>query len=500
MPLRDPTPDELKELGVNLATPASTAPVAPSSQYDQPTNFRALSDQMSQQAAATSNPLTYNAPPPTTMDKVVLGMGPAMATTALGGNLLKGAVPVASKLAPYAEAAGQGLGNMALEGFNYLTQPPEEKPTLTGATLRSAAQTAIPLGFGALAKGLAPLSQKLTPMLSEIPAQSKEVLGKVGSAIKTVVRKGLGETTAARITKDAMLADLEARGTRLPVAPIVQALKDKFVPYAESEMKGLIGGLQKAAEPLDNSISLPKFQELVRAAHNQARTPAAKSAFNAFNEEFKTSVAQHIAEHAQGGQAMAQQFLDTFGETTRRLGIFERMNKLVGDVSGNKPGRQAINVVKGLLYDDTAKQALKALDTEAGTKFLPQIEALAQESAAIERRAAERGAAAESNAALISAQKRARAILYGIAGTMGGGAVRGVLGGGGGLVGSEIASWLMSRILGESGAILPERLAAQGVSGLAKAAPAATAAANQATRGSGRAKFDEVQGGGGTPK
>lgn len=489
MPLRPATPDELKELGVAMATPQPTSPVA-SNQFDQPTNFRALSQQMSQQAAATSNPLTYNAPPATPFDKVVLGMGPAMATTALGGNMLKGAVAAGSKLAPYAEAAGQGLGNMALEGFNYLTQPADEKPTLTGASLRSAAQAAIPLGFGKLSEGIAPLAQKMQPMLSRITGPGKEVLEKVGSGIKTVMQKGLDETTAARQFKDTMLADLEQQGIRLPVQPVIDALKNKFVPYAENEMKGLINGLQKAAEPLDNSISLPKFQELIRAARRQAKMPAAKDAFAAFNEEFKNSVAAHIAEHAQGGQTMAQDFISSFDETTQRLKIFENVKKIVQN-------KQAINAAKSFLFDDGARTALKAMDEEVGYKtgegFLPQIEKLRAEAIAAERRGAERGIAADKNAELLILQKRARNLLYSLVGTATALATRGVYGVIGGST-LPFASMILNRFAGEAFPI--ESAAARMVGGLSKAAPAATAAVNQATR----APFDEVQGGGGTPK
>lgn len=453
MPYRDPTPEELKELGVAMATPTSSQS-APFGR--QPINTSVIQPRQS--------------PFPTSEEEAQhredLRLQTSMLPLMAPGSGLVGA------------AAAGGL-NLLTEGANYgiakLSGHPEEAPSMAGAGGRTALQMALPYGVGKVAEGVAPLTQKLSPMFSAIPKQSQEVLGKVGSAIKTVTRKGLSETTEAKITKDAMLADLEEKGVRLPVGPVVQALKDKFVPYAENEIKGLIKGLEGAAESLDNSISLPKFQELVRAARNQARTPAAKTAFDAFNDEFKTSVAKHISESAQGGPEMAQTFLDTFGETTRRLKIFEKMNKIVGD-------RQAINITKGMLFDDTAKQALKALDDEAGTQFLPQIEKLAQEASAIERRTAERGATAESNAALISQQKRARAILYGIAGLMGGTATKGVLGGGGGLFGAEIASWLMSRFLGEGGAILPERLAAQTISGVAKATPAAAAAVNQATR------------------
>lgn len=465
MPLRDPTPEELKELGVPMAAPTAQAALATPNQEG--VDYRALSSQMSQQASNTSNPLTYYHPPATTMDKVVLGMGPAMATTMLGGGLLKGAIPAVSKFAPYAEPVGQGLGNAALEGFNYLTQPEESKPTVMGASLRTGAQMAIPLGLGKLGEAVAPLTQRIKPMLSKIPAQSKEVLGQLGSSIKTVVNSGIRETTKARLIKDAMLADLEAKGVRLPLGPVIQALKDKIVPFADQEMNSLVNMLQKVAEPLDNSISLVKFQEIIRAARRNAKLPAAKDAFAAFNDEFKNSVASHIAQSGQGGPVMAQEFLDTFDETASRLKIFEDMQKVIG---GSDPAKQrkAINIVQGLYFDDTAKQMLKALDNEIklpGGGFLPQVEKLAKEASAIERRIAERGMTAEANAALQLAQRRARNILYTLL------PVPGI---------SRLLAGLLNKFAAEPWPI--ERAVATGLGAAGKAAPATTATVNQVTR------------------
>lgn len=414
--------------------------------------------------------------PPTEAEKMGMSMFIGGSAAALGGAIAgPGLIP---------QALGQGGGTAFQEGFDYMTQPSATQPSPLGMGIRTAISAGAPLALGKLAESVAPLAQKMKPMLSEIPPIAKETFGKVGSAIKTVVRKGLGETTEARMAKDAMLADLEAKGARLPVEPVIQKLKEKFVPYAGEEMKGLIKGLQDAAS--GDSISLPKFQELIRAARQQARTPAAKQAFSAFNEEFKNSVAQEIATNPMGGETMAQEFLSSFNETASRLRIFEKMDKLVGN-------KQAINATKGLLFDDTSKAALKALDEEIGRAtgspgtFLSQIEELAKTTSAIEKRNLERGITAESNAALVAAQKRARAILYGLAGLIGGtitGGARGVLGGalgfGGGLGSGEIASWLMSRIVGQSGAILPERLAAQGLAGLSKATPYLAAPVSQA--------------------
>lgn len=419
---------------------------------------------------------------PTGMENFMVGAGPAIASAYLGGGLTESALGGIPKLAPYANAIGQGLGNAALEGLNYLTLPQNEKPTAWGAGLRSVAQTAIPLGFNKLGEAVAPLKQKLAPLMSEILPPAKEAMSKLGSSIKDVVAKGLDETTGARLFKDAMLADMEREGIRLPTPPVIDALKQKFVPYAENEMKGLINGLEKAS--VDGEISLPNFQTLIRAASKQARTPAAKQAFGAFNEEFKNSVAGEIAKYPQGGPQMAQKFIESFNETHSRLKIFEDMNKLVGS-------KQAINGVKNLIFDDTAKTKLAALDKAVGFKpgegFLPQIEQMTKQFYAAEKRAAERGATAETNAAILAAQRKARGILYGLGGiAAGAGAkamgVNSVIGFGGGLGGAEIASWLMSRILGTEGAILPERLAAQGLSATAKAAPALTATANEATR------------------
>jgi hypothetical protein len=348
---------------------------------------------------------------------------------------------------------------------------------MAGAAARIGAQVALPYGMGKAAEAVAPLAQKIKPMLSALPAQSKEVLGDLGSRIKSLVHKGLSETTEAKKFKDAMLADLEQQGIRLPTDSVISVLKEKFVPYAENEMKGLINGLEKASE--SGSVSLPKYQELVRSARRMARTPAAKDAFGAFNDEFKTSIAKHISENTAGGEVMAQEFLDAFDETAKRLRVFEKMQKIVKD-------RQAVNIVKGLYYDDTTKAALKAMDEETGVGLLPQVEKLAKEASQIEQRVAERGATAEVNATILQAQKRARAVLYGIAGLTGGAATRSVFGFGGSFTGAEIASWLMSRILGEGGAILPERLAAQGFAGIAKASPAATATAGQVIREEGR--------------
>lgn len=369
--------------------------------------------------------------------------GPGVAGAAIGG------------------AIGTGLSELGDYTMSQASGHPEEAPSFGGASLRTAAQLAIPYGLGKFSEAVAPLAQKAMPTLSKLPKIATETLGKVGSGIKTITSKTLGETTAAKTAKDALLRDLEGKIPDLPVDEFISRIQEKFLPFAKEEMAGLVDELQKAAGS-SGKISLINFQELVRAARQSTHSPAARQAFKAFNDEFKESVANHIASNPNGGPVLAQEFLDLTEETWQRLHIAEQVQKQIGT-------KGAVGVAQRFITDEPARRALKALDEITGNTYTQQIEALAREAAVIEKRAGEVAATNASNAQLLALQKRARSVLYGILGTIGGSGFRTITGGAGGLLGGEIMSALVNRFVGEA---LPiERAIASAIGAASKASP-----------------------------
>lgn len=440
MPLRDPTPDELKELGVAMATPTQPQPSAallPKSQS--PYSLQQSQPILSAGAADVLPPMQYQ------------------------------------KALPYMFGAP---GQAAKEGLDYLgagtPEGPKEPPTALGAATRVGTMMAIPWALKAGGRAVAPLVEKAAPMLSEIAPIAKETFSKVGSAIKTVTQKGLTELTASRAAKDAMLADLESQGYNLPTGPLLYQLKNKFVPFAKTEMEGLINEIQKAAGNT-GYITLPKLQMIVREGWKDANSAAAKQAMKAFNNEFKEQVSSYISKSQ---PQLAQKFLELTEETGSRLRTYEKLAKAIGmNTKTGEGGKNAINAAKHLMYDDKARLALKEVDRVAGTNFSEQLDKLVAHETAITQRIAQRGATQEANAALQKAQDRARSVMYGLIGALSGLASKGgAIGAGGGFIGGEATAFLMNRL---GGASLIEPTLARGVQGLGAISIPATAGALQ---------------------
>jgi hypothetical protein len=389
----------------------------------------------------------------------VAGLGPAMAAPIAGGGLMRGLVPALSKAAPYLEAAGQGLGNLALEGFNYLTQSEQDRPSALGAGARSVAQAAIPLGIGKIAENLSPLLSKAPPpvaregveiaatqlgrgirhegqMLKRIPTDAKEVLDKIVDEA------------------DAVMAP------KVAVDDLISTLSSKEPTYGATEFVKLIDDIKDAAAGR-TEIGLVKLHKLLRGARASASTPMERKAVELAKRDIMESLTERISATHPLGEKAAELFTRMNGEIATTLDIAE------GAIRTAKNARP-MDIVR-MAADADKIGAIQALDHMQGTNYAPQVRALA---AQIEQTGQMKAAAG----VLKQQQEEARRLLKGLliaASTVSGSA----FGTGYGVSG------FLGAIFGASfirGAIPGERLVAGAAKGASAIATPATAVANQA--------------------
>jgi hypothetical protein len=373
------------------------------------------------------------------------------------------------------------VGQIGAEGLDYamsnLSGHPEEAPSGLGAGLRTGAQLAVPYGLGKVGEAIAPLARKMQPVMSKLPKIATEKLVGIGNAIKGRIAKIGSETTTAKLEKDALMEGLRDKIPALPVQEFIERLRAHMPMFKapQDELEGLISSLYSKVggpDPILGSITLDDLQAFVREGYNQVKSPQSKHAMGAFYKEFLDSTYNHIAA-SDAGPITAQRFLDLTEETGSRLRAKEAVEKEIGE-------KGAVGVAKHFMTDDFARKGLKELDAMLGSDYAQQIEELARESAAIEKRAGEVMAGKAANAELLALQKKARVVLYGLAGTIGGAAFRSAAGGGSGFLGGEAIAWLFNRFVGEA---MPfERAIAGGISGVGKASPYMTPLVTAPTR------------------
>lgn len=413
MPLRDPTPDELKELGVAMATPS---PTASSPTYSEQ-GIEALRDSQQFTAPPDANRgllnLNYANVPPTALEKIGMRMAPTLALPAFGGAVAGGGI--------LSQMLGQGTGMLANEGFSYLTQPPEERPSLGGALLRTGFGVGM-IGAGgwvanklspAIGKGGAAIPEP-APVAPQIatpgttrplptPPIPTPVPGKVGREVAT----DIGQTIKDKIDDifgglqdEAKIKSAEIRkvvqevgdDSMVDVRPIIQRLRTFFgdpkkvatlnpaEDAARAQLLKRAAEIEKEAALNGGRISLDRaYRAMTKfGARGYEGAPEAKSeissAYRILRAELREGVEQHIAKVA---PESAQIIKDANAAIHSKLTAAEDLDEFITS--------DPAVLVKRLQNLPKAKEALAKLDKVFGTKFTSAIDDYSAKVAEVER-------------------------------------------------------------------------------------------------------------------
>lgn len=352
--------------------------------------------------------------PPTEMERFGMSLFPAFALPGLGGAIAGGGLGM--------QMLGQGLGMAANEAFDYFTQPPERKPTLGEAALRTGLGVGMIGGggwvankmFPAVGKGGAaipppqvgaPPSTVLPPTPRPLPNPpqptavpervGREVATSLGQTIKDKVDdifNGLQEETVAKGEEIAKISKEIGEESMVDVRPLINRLKTFFgdpekvatlnpaEDAARNELERRAGEIGKEAALNGGRISLERAYKAMTkfGARGYEGSPQAKSevakAYKILRAELKEGVEQHISRVAPDSAKIVKEY-----------------NRIIhGKLSAAEDLDEFLTtdpavVVKRLQSIPKAKEALTKLDEVFGTEFTKNLDEYAASVAEVER-------------------------------------------------------------------------------------------------------------------
>jgi len=385
------------------------------------------------------------------------------------------------------------LGAMGAEGLDYAMSPEEERPTLLGGGVRTAATLAVPYGFGKVAGKLAPLAQKL-PEAVKIPlGPAKEAVSAVGGKLVAAVGKAggfaakAGERTEESELRSLLLKELEHYSPGIHAVDVAELFRTWFDPK-----KALPAGLDavrkqfvtfgddiiEEAKAAGGVLPLTRVEELLHNFSSEAFKGVPKRAAREASNTLRQLIANHIGK-IHGDPAKAD-YLRLTNAIRTRLDVAEGL----GEIMRKNP----ITAVQRILAHPDGKGALQAFDQMNGTAFLPIAEKLDQQIKAVSAAKIAGSAGRAARATLREAQNTARNFLKGVivtaaaaGGAIGGSSMGGV---GGAVMGStSLGGIMLSLMAGRAkGAIPLEKLATGTAKGLAVAARPVTTTVGQTAK------------------
>jgi hypothetical protein len=396
-----------------LATPAPTsAPTAAPQGGTYEQGFETLRGQPPPNAVTQYGSIYPFNPSPA--EKIGLRMLPAMGLPALGGAVAGGGI--------LSQMAGQGVGMLANEGLNYATQPPEERPTLGGAALRTAVGVGAIGGLGYLANKFAPALGKggeaipkpvlppeptpavpagmralpPTPTPTPVPERvPRSVATELGQTIKDKVDdvfSGLQEEVKIKSDEIRKVAQEVGDDSMVDVKPIIKRLKTFFgnpdevatlnpsEDAARNELIRRAGEIEKEAALSGGRISLDRaYRALTKfGARGYEGSPEAKSeivkAYKILRAELKEGVEQHIAKVAPGSAKIIK---DANRIIHSKLTAAEDLDEFLTS--------DPAVVVSRLRNIPKAREALTGLDKVFGTNFTSTLDDYSAKVAEVEK-------------------------------------------------------------------------------------------------------------------
>lgn len=399
MPLRDPTPDELKELGVAMATPVQqpSIPVAQTNPVDEALKSSqeySANTPFWKQTLNTAGSILFSSNPN------YIGNTMPAANRRLYEGVMLPTIAAAPFTGPFAPALASGAGAAASEISDYFKSVPEDRPTLTGAATRVGLQTAVPLATSGIATGLnaafskAPLPPSPLPVSPPVSAAAK---AEFGSGLKQGVDTALAQKTVERELKEGLLQETAHLAPRVRVMELIKQLRNAPAAFARNEFDDLTKELTRLAKRGNGFMSITELEETLRAAGKEAVDSGDANAMKAYrflksriNQEIIDNVTQHL------GPDAATKVKDLTSYIAGHMDVAEEAASYLT--------KDPVTIFRRVANNPEAAQVLEAFDHLNGTDYLAQVKALEAQASEF---AAAKAAAASGNAVAKAAYQQA---------------------------------------------------------------------------------------------